>query len=45
LRSIKGYIEKVDKEEAEEEAKEEIEEEALLPCRGVKCNILCILYR
>ena len=41
LRGTKGYIDKIDKKEVEEEA----EEEALLPCWGVKYNILCILYR
>ena len=41
LRDTEGRVDKVDKEKAEEE----VEEEALLPCWGVKCNILCILYR
>ena len=41
LRGTEGRVDEVDKEEAEEEA----EEEALLPCRGVKCNVLCILHR
>jgi hypothetical protein len=41
LRGTEGRVDKVDKEEVEEE----IEEEALLPCWGVKCNVLCILYR
>ena len=45
LRSTRGRVDKVNKEEVEEEAEEEVEEEALLPCRGVKCNVLCILYR
>ena len=49
LRGTKGRVDKVNKEEvekeAEEEAEEEVEEEALLPYRGVKYNILCILYR
>ena len=45
LRGTRGRVDKVDKEEVEEEVEEEAEEEALLPYRGVKCNILCILYR
>ena len=57
LRGTKGRVDKVNKEvvekeveeeaeeEAEEEVEEEAEEEALLPYRGVKYNILCILYR
>jgi hypothetical protein len=48
LRGTKGCVDKVNKEEVEEEAEEEVEEEvekeALLPYRGVKCNILCIMY-
>ena len=38
---LKDVVDKVNKEEVEEE----VEEEALLPCWGVKYNILCILYR
>ena len=45
LRGTKGRVDKINKEEVEEEAVEEVEEEALLPCWGVKYNILCILYR
>ena len=45
LRGTRGHIDKVNKEEVKEEAEEEAEEEALLPYQGVKCNILCILYR
>jgi len=41
LRGTEGRVDEVNKKEAEEE----VEEEALLPCRGIKCNILCIVYR
>ena len=44
LRGTKGRVDEVNKEEAEEEAEEKAEEKALLPYRGVKCNILCIIY-
>jgi len=45
LYGIKGRVDKVNKEEVEKEVKKEAEEEALLPYRGVKCNILYIVYR